>query len=553
MKNGTNGPAAFTRRDTFRLASLFAASALTSDLISASAAFAATPGTLVIAAPGTPQSLDNEFDGSLGTIDAIGQLYDSLVAYHKIPDPKVPDVLREDIVDDPSLPGAAHLEGRLAESWEVSPDGMLLRMRLRKGVKSNWGNELTADDVKWTWDRKFALNAIGGFQVGLMDLATPDAVKVEDRYTVSFHPTHPNPIMLKIQTHRYANIFDSTKCKEMATAEDPWARKFLENNSAGFGPYSLKSLVRGQQAVFTARADYYLGKPAIDTIIYKEVPTSASRVALLQGGAVDIAQALQPLEIKQLGKAPGVKVETVDASSMMWIILNAKVAPFDKPQVRQAMNYAFPRDAVIASIFQNIASPLKGCMPSIYPGFSDAFDDYNLDLQKAKALLVEAGLPDGFKVEISYNAGDPVQEPIALLFQTSLRKIGVDLVLHKVPAGTYFNEVAGKKQAMLFFVDAPWTADPVFALRLYFYSKSFVDYSNYANPEVDKLIETGSQMTDLAERTKLMLEIQKMVMADAPWVFVASPNFTMARREKVKGFTYYTSNSINFADFSVQG
>jgi peptide/nickel transport system substrate-binding protein len=359
--------------------------------------------------------------------------------------------------------------------------------------------------------------------------------------------------MLKIQTHRYANIFDSVKCKEMATAEDPWARKFLENNSAGFGPYSLKSLVRGQQAVFEARADYYLGKPAIDTVIYKEVPTSATRVALLQGGAVDIAQALQPLEIKQLAKAPGVKIETVDASSMMWIILNAKVAPFDKPEVRQAMNYAFPRDAVIASIFQNIAGPLKGCMPSIYPGFSDAFDDYNLDLDKAKALLVKAGLPDGFKVEISYNAGDPVQEPIALLFQTSLRKIGVDLVLHKVPAGTYFNEVSGKKQAMLFFVDAPWTADPVFALRLYFYSKSFVDYSNYANPDVDKMIEAGSQMTDLAKRTELMLEIQKIVMADAPWVFVASPNFTMARRDKVEGFTYYTSNSINFADFQVKG
>ncbi|MCW6510168.1 ABC transporter substrate-binding protein [Lichenifustis flavocetrariae] len=543
---------ALSRRDALRYAVLATGSGLTADLLRSTAAFAVTPGTLVVAAPGTPQSLDNEYDGSLGTIDAIGQLYDSLVAYRKIPDPKHPDVMREDIVDNPSLPGDADLEGRLAESWDVAPDGLSLRMHLRKGVLSNWGNELTADDVKWTWDRKFALNAIGGFQVGLMALATPDSVKVEDRYTVTFHPSQPNPIMLKIQTHRYANIFDSVKCKQMATADDPWARKFLENDSAGFGPYRLAAITRGQQAVFKARADYYLGKPAIDTVIYKEVPTSSARVALLQGGAVDIAQALQPLEIKQLEKAPGVKVETVAASSMMWIILNAKIAPFDKPEVRQAMNYAFPRAQVIASIFQNIASPLNGCMPNIYPGFNGTFDHYGYDLEKAKALLLKAGLPDGFKMQISYNAGDPVQEPIAILFQTSLRKIGVELTLHKVPAGTYFNEVSARKQPMLFFVDAPWTADPVFALRLYFYSKSFVDYSNYANPEVDKLIEAGAQMTDLGKRTELMQKIQEIVMADAPWVFVASPNYTMARRDTVRGFTYYTSNSINFADFSAQ-
>jgi len=95
--------------------------------------------------------------------------------------------------------------------------------------------------------------------------------------------------------------------QEAGGADDPWARKFIENNGAGYGPYALQQLVRGQQAVFKARADYYGGKPAIDTVVFKEVPTSAARVQLLRGGAVDIAQYLQPLEVISLKTVPNVR------------------------------------------------------------------------------------------------------------------------------------------------------------------------------------------------------------------------------------------------------
>jgi peptide/nickel transport system substrate-binding protein len=168
---------------------------------------------------------------------------------------------------------------------------------LRQGIKSNWGNELTAEDVKWTWDRKFALGALGAFFLSTLGLENKDGVKVEGKYTVSINLDNPNPLLAKLQPNLYNPIYDSTKCKQESNADDPWARKFLENNSAGFGPYRLDQLQRGQQAVFKARDDYYRGKPAMDTVIFREVPTSATRASLLQGGAVDIAQYLQPLEI----------------------------------------------------------------------------------------------------------------------------------------------------------------------------------------------------------------------------------------------------------------
>src|SRR5216683_1189611 len=466
------------RRDVIKSgAALVGGAALPGAL--ASQASAAPSGTLVVAAPATPQSLDSNFDVSLGTFEAIAALYDNLLEFKKIPDPKRPGAFREDIADHPDMPAGLAVQGKLAQSFELDPAGKFIRFQLRPGVKSNWGNELTAEDVKWTWDRKF-----------------------------------------------------------------------IENNSAGFGPYRLDQLQRGQQAVFKARPDYYLGKPAMDTVIFREVPTSATRASLLQGGAVDIAQYLQPLEIMKLRDQKDVAVDSVDSSFMIWLELNAKIEPFGNPKVRQAMNFAFPQEQVLKTVFQGLGGPLNGCMPNIYAGFTDKFWKYKYDPAMAKALLKEAGLASGFKTSLAYNAGDPVQEPIAILYQTALRDIGVELELKKVPAATFYNAVSERKQPMIFYVDSPWCPDVGYSMTLYFNSDSFVNYSNYKNEDVDKLIKDTSHTNDQKARLEMMTKAQDIVMSEAPWVFIAYPGYHFARRANLKGFTYYTSNNIRFQDFT---
>lgn len=504
---------------------------------------------LVVAALATPQSLDTEFDGSLGTLDMIGCLYDSLIAFETVTDPDFDTVSREDVADYPDLPGNVNVVGKLAESWTVGEDGTWAEFKLREGVLSNWGNELTAEDVVFTWERKFALAAIGGFFTKLLGMSGPENITAVDKYTVRFELPQANPLLMKLQVNLYNNILDSTKVKEMATEDDPWARDFLANESAGFGPYKLAALSRGQQAVLEARDDYYGGTPFIKQVVYKEVPTSATRVSLLQGGAVDIALGLQPLEIEQLSKAAGVVTETVSASPMFWIELNTEFEPFDKPEVRQAMNYAFPKQQVLEAIYRGNAKPMTGPMPDIYPGFK-ATADYFDDLDKAKELLASVGLGDGFTSTLAYNAGDPIQEPMAILFQTALREIGVEISLKKVPAGTYFNEVSGRTQPMIFFTDTPWCPDPGYSMQLYFDSATFSNYGNYNNPRVDELLVAASLSADNAERFEMMAEAQDLIGAEAPWIFIAYPGYTIARRANLEGFTYYTSNNLRFQDFS---
>ena len=504
--------------------------------------------TLIIASPNTPQSLDHEFDVSLGTIDSVGALYDSLLQYAKIHDPKVPSVWREDTADHPNLPSGLNLKGKLAERWEVSRDGLVGRFFLRQGVKSNWGNELTAEDVKWTWDRHLTLRGLGAFQTAALGIYHSNQVRVDGRYAVSFHVDKPNPLLLKQQVNLANPIYDSKKCKEVASSSDPWAHNFLSNNSAGFGPYVISQLTRGQQAVFTARKDYYGPKPYFKTVIFKEVATSAARTSLLQGGAVDIAQFLLPREYNSLKRAPGVSVDTVAASYMIWIELNAKMHPFDNVTVRQAMNYAFPHESVLRTVYYHLATQLTAPMPSIYPDATSRFWRYKTNLAKAKAFLAQAGFPRGFKTTLSYNAGDPVQEPIAIEYQTNLRSIGVDLVLNKLPADTFYNYVTKRTQPMTFYVDSPWVPDPGYSTQLYFQSQSYVDYSNYHNPTVDSLIHKGLQTTDAPLRKNIYTRVQQIIMNEAPWVFIAYPNFTLAHRSNVKGWTYYTSNNLRFQD-----
>jgi len=540
-----------TRRQFLRSSALLGGTAMLPNVaMSGEAAAQGASDTLVIAAPATPQGLDIEFDVSLGSIDSLGALYEYMLGYEKMPDPNAAGVMREDTGVHADKPNGLALRGKLAESWEVSPDGRKAMFKLREGVKSNWGNPFTAKDVKWTWDRKFNLKGQGLFQTAVLGLHSPDQVKIEGDHAVSFDLEKPNPLILKQQCNLANPIYDGTKCAEAGGKDDPWAVQFLKSESAGFGPYRLRQLMRGQQAVFEARDDYWGDKPVMKRVIMKEVPTSSSRLSLLQGGAVDIAQFLQPREIQSLKGSPSVAVDAVNSSYMIWLELNAAIQPFDNADVRRAFNLAIPQDEIVRTIYYGLADKQTAPMPYIYPMVDQSFFAYEQNLEKAKELLGKAGMPKGFSVPLSYNAGDPTQEPIALLIQTAMRKIGVEITLEKLPAGVFYEAVTKRQKPVIFYLDSPWTPDPGYSMYLYFNQNSYVDYSNYKNDTVDRLITEGLETLDDKVRLERYKQVQKILMEEAPWGFLAYPKYTLARKAALKGFTYYTSNNLRFQDFS---
>jgi peptide/nickel transport system substrate-binding protein len=192
----------------------------------------------------------------------------------------------------------------------------------------------------------------------------------------------------------------------------------------------------GQEVVYESNKNYYRGTPRLTRAIFREMPTASNRLAALQGGAVDVAEWLAPREQSMLTQMPGVKVWKVYGNYVQRVEMNNAAAPFNNEKVRQALNYAVPREQILKSVFYGTARLTKSPVSKIYPAFTDRYYHYTEDLNKAKALLKEAGLEIGFKTQFGYPTGDQTEEEFAIILKTAFARIGVDVELQKLPAST---------------------------------------------------------------------------------------------------------------------
>jgi len=502
---------------------------------------AADTSTLVVAVPEVPTNLDREFTFEFQAFDVLQNTMEELVEWRQV---RRPD-------GSFTLDFGAPMEPRLAESWSYSPGHKTLTINLRKGVMSEYGNELTAEDFKWTYDRAYYLKAGGTFFLNTMFLRHPTDWKVTGRYQVQLTPDQPNALLLSIQPQPYMSLYDSTECKKHATAADPWATKWLATHTAGFGPYKLTSRVSGQEVVLDLRpGSFYRGTPSLKRIIMREVPTSANRLALLSAGTVDVALNLLPVELASARNLPGLKVVSWPANSLDFVFINLKDPPFDKVQVRQALNYALPRAQILSTAYFGTATPILSSEPSSWPFFNGKLFPYREDLGKARALLAAAGLPNGFSATLAYSAATPEHETFAILYQTNLAKIGVKLTLNKLPAATFTQKLLQRAFPLALDRDEPNVPDPGYANFLYFASKSFFDLSNYRDPKVDQLIDTLIATFDVPTRRSLTYQIQSLIVNDAPWVFGVQPGFHLTMRSNVNGATWYTQTTNQFFNWS---
>lgn len=171
------------------------------------------------------------------------------------------------------------------------------------------------------------------------------------------------------------------------------------------------------------------------------MPTTANRVAALQAGAVDVAEYLSPRELALVEKIPGVTVQKVFGNYIHRVEMQNETKPFTDPRVRQALNYLVPRDEISQAVYFGTARPTKSPISEIYPGFTDAYFPYSHDVEKAKALLAEAGYPDGFTTELGYRTGDQLEEELAVILKTAFAEGGVNLTLSKLPASTSWSAI----------------------------------------------------------------------------------------------------------------
>ncbi len=525
-----------TPRLSRRLALLAAPAAF----LAATLAFAqpaAAQNTLIVAAPQTPTGFDGDIP-KVATRQMIVQGNDSLVRYKRVKKPDGTEVL------DPS-----QLEGSLAESWEERDGGKTVIFKIRKGVKSPWGNEMTADDVLWSFQRAWAIKRTGFFLFNLIGVQTFE--KTGD-YELTVHLKQPSPIFLPMLTMYFPTLHDKKQVLANATPEDPWGLKYIDQNLVGFGAYFVESVKPGEQVVLRANPNYFRGKPYYERVIYREVPSVANRVALLKTGQVQWVEDLPLKQIADLKKDRTVKVQSAIGTQPSSIRINETLPPFTDKRVRDAFVLATDFDSFNKSVFEGLGVPVRSIVPPTVPGSIEAFKPPGRNVAQAKKLLADAGFPNGLEVPLTYAGTYWWMEPVAIQLKNQLADAGITLNLQRIPDPDFVKRGLINVRDMALFPagDATFVLDPVFTAWIFGYSQGVANRNFFKNEEFDKLILASLNEQDAAKRTENMRQAQLLHGQDNNWLMLYYPGIHQAMAPCVNGWIWYTDDWPRFADLS---
>ena len=291
------------------------------------------------------------------------------------------------------------------------------------------------------------------------------------------------------------------------------------------------------------RNENYAGEPAkIGRIIFKVIPDPSSRLAQLQSGAVDIAYELPRKDIALLEADPNITVARNPSRFVVFLGMNTQVEPFDDPKVRQAISYAVPYETILTEVLQGYGQQLTSPIPNGTPTHTDEFFVYQSDPEKAKALLAEAGFPDGFETTLQVASGVQEGKETAVWVQQALAEVGIKVEIQEMP-GAAFTEQLQKHELGFFFFNN-WISinnDPFYHLYWLFRSDC-CNYTNYDNAAVHTMIDDNLLATDQAARDQAALDAQKAIIDDAAWVFLYQPDNIIAMRSNVKGYVFYSAD-----------
>ncbi|MEO8154529.1 MAG: ABC transporter substrate-binding protein [Rhizobacter sp.] len=512
----------------------------------AAPALAATPkDTLTIVSEQGPNGLDTMVPTANDHSRMVSwHVYDRLVSHGE-----------KKLADGNVSYDAKVLTPELAERWDVSADNKVYTFYLRKGATFHDGAPVTAKDVKWSFDRAVAAGGFPAIQMAAGSLDNANKFSVVDDLTFRITLDKPNKLILPDLVVPVPVIVNSELAKKHATAADPWALEWVARNDAGGGAYKIESWTPGQQTVFVRFDAWKSGAlPQLKKVIYRQIASAGTRRALLEKGDVDISVGLPPKDYAELAKGGKIKVIGVPVQNdLIFVDMNTKIKPFDNPKVREAISYAIPYKEILASaLYGRGVGMFNGDASKPYAPTWPVAIKHGTDLAKAKALLTEAGFPNGFKTTLSYDLSEAtVREPTAILIQESLKKIGVELTLEKVPGSNWFAQMASKSMPMVIAEFYGWLDYPEYFFFWNFDGKNNAVFNtaNYVNPALDEQIETARFTADDKVYKASLQKMVDIVMTDMPRIPLYTRFSDFAMQNNVQGFEYWFHTHPDFRKF----
>lgn len=410
----------------------------------------------------------------------------------------------------------------LAESYDVIDD-VTYEFTLRKDVKFHNGNDFNAEDVKFSLDRA-AVEPKVKFMAEMIE-----EVKIIDDYKVQVITMYPYAPMIANLAGTQLSIIDKETFEELEKAG-----KTYMDNPIGTGPMKFKSW-KVNDSFVVERWDGYWGEKAIsDTVTFKVYPEESSRTIALQTGDVDMIDEVPPVDIDRVLEDKNLKTVENVSSSMTYVGWNMTKKPFDDVRVRKALSYAVNKQDMIDVVIEGKGVPINTAWSKLGDFYDEDLNYYEQDLEKAKALMAEAGYPNGFKCNIALNSDE--RSRVAQVLQTQFADLGVELEITLMEWGAYLEHIS-KKDHEMFVLGWSMSYDPASTCLALFHSKSCGPTGNrtwYVSDKMDELIDKGSQ-TIKGDREPIYKEIQELVMEDAVFIPLYSKQCIVAMRQNLEG------------------
>ena len=416
----------------------------------------------------------------------------------------------------------------LAKSWETSADGLTYTFKLQTGVKFHDGTPFNAQAVKFNLDRILDPATNSRLRSELTDIQEVQAV---DESTVKI-------ILKRPFTPLLGWLAEVPGFMASPTAIQKWGKDY-GSHPVGTGPFQFVEQVKGDHVTVKRNENYWRqGMPYVDQITYKPVPDPVTQLAGLRSGALQVISNVPANQVDSLKSSSDYTVLTAQGSRWPMVRLNLKKAPLDNKSVRQALSMAIDRDAIVKAIYFGNATPAYGPIAPAYASYFDpAINQYGLtyDVAKAKQKLAEGGQPNGFTLNLDVQ-NTAAQIQLAQLIKAQLAQIGVTVEITPFEV----NAVTDRLKAGTFMASiGSWTLRPDVDGSVYrhFYTGNVYNYLGYSNPALDKLLDQTRQTPVGDQRVQLFRQAQKLIVDDAPWLFLVWENQSVAMTKKAHGIS----------------
>ncbi|MCS6828003.1 MAG: ABC transporter substrate-binding protein [Caldilinea sp.] len=481
--------------------------------------------TLIFAADMTDIiTLDPAVAYEFGGILPVGNMYETLLSFP---------------------PGETELQPVLAESWDVSQDGDMwkLTFKLNPNAKFASGNPVTAEDVVFSWSRAIDINKSPAFLLTDVCQMTKENISAVDASTVELKiPGEASPsVCLSVLTFTVAAVVE--KAAVEPNMGDDLGESWLNDHSAGSGPYVLDRWERNVSVALNANPNYWGGTaPAMKRVLLQNMPEAVNRQAAIETGDADIIQDVSPEQVAVLEGNPDVRLVKALSTLLVYAAVNASMPPFDNPDARQALRYAINYDNIITLLGGN-GELVQEIIPIGFLGHTGK-NPFQQDLEKAKELFAKAGVAEGtvipFTVATGTAPGGVEWATIAASIQADLAQIGITLEIQQLQQSELLTKYRAQELPMLLMNWGPDFPDPDGNATPFanYEARSLAWRNNWNDPQAIELSKQAARETDPAKRVELYAQLVEYVQNNGPYVILYQPTQIYALRNNIEGFVY---------------